>query len=1264
MVYRQQHGIHICQRCDPPRIFNNANSLGTHHSNLHVSTRTQTNFALLTEQLYNNSAASHSYDNHWVDGLKWLQQHNQEPPPFRTSLLKCIKFQLEEPIDKLLEDIMEVCVLLKQSPTDNSLRTNIDFQHDHVAGQLPYLFEQLVLAPTLKPPAKLKQQHGHKFNQSLTKLIHHRINLFRSGQLDTLYKDSRSVVSKTQTEMRTLTTSQIQQNAQDAADENNYKSAVARAIKDTPVALNNERNIQILNDLHPPKLPYEPSIPQRSTRSQQAGSNNITITPSDIVSTFQRLQKGKAAGIQCDSTDIYIRLLRKRLPHDSKLAAKSKIAKLYADFFTLIASGTYGKIERSYNNTIYLVALHKDTANLEKLRPIGVPTAIRRITAALLISKNKSDFTSHLLPFNYALGVHGGINTVVNTFRNGTYKYITQPQQKSKRPTRALISLDIRNMFNAVSRHKLREIIATDFPHLQPIADSLYATTHYAKYKNLDGEWETIEVAEGFTQGCPFSPLFAGLVLTHILRKINAELLLRAADRKRIGIYLDDDNGGEPIIMAYVDDTNCLLPIEDVEFFLDQFKHYGEPLGAVMNTDKTRILTSTNGSTTIPLHLAHNRELGTSLSNAIMKYSRNGDEMHEETNGLRILGSPVGSSRFQHDFINKYMQDARSDANKLISSLNDSQTILQLYRSCTAHRLTHLFTADVYATETHHQLSTGPTLNEASNWHHWTSKLSLDFDEMNTHVISELTKVDNIPQTSSILMNISTKHGGLNLPAPRTTAVSSYVLSYKQTLQTINEGVYTSPHKPRTKLPRSIVSLYQSTTNFTPPATSIFEKYAPELARICHPTRSTRDRLTSFIHHTSVNTCRERIATSLAQRLTQSFKTIVDDDSVHNVEEILHNRLGIGLLDLDRSTPKNRQPNSLFNYNLRRCLRLNLWDTDGDLTCPMCKNPCDKKGDHLYQCIHFTRKHETRMHHLWRDCWKEVLGKIDKVIHISDKKPNHESQGHVASLVGSDIRPFDVDLQVTNYNRRSTITCPLNTLGFDIVTTNAGTYVPPAQHNSAKRKTITTLLQEQEKHKFQRGNGKSNSRTNPANQVTLSGEEITDALYKSNKQLIPFAISPNGLFGPVINRFLYGTAATIPNIDPKKFPAAHRMAERSISTKVPSGILLLADATWKNQHPQTLYGGSWKCPLPSSYAEQEFSRTTCFANGSYGLDAIQQMNRQPIIDEPSRIRKTNTSDPTPHVTPMDNSESGLTDVSHLLFDNGQTTFSPDSLLGR
>ena len=257
-----------------------------------------------------------------------------------------------------------------------------------------------------------------------------------------------------------------------------------------------------------------------------------------------------------------------------------------------------------------------------------------------------------------------------------------------------------------------------------------------------------------------------------------------------------------------------------------------------------------------------------------------------------------------------------------------------------------------------------------------------------------------------------------------------------------------------------------------------------------------------------------------------------------------------------------------------------------------------------------------------------------------------------------------MDLQVSRFSKQSTITCPLETLGFDIVTTNAGTYVPPTQTNSANRKPISTLLQEQEKLKFQRGSGKSSSRTNLANQVTLSGEDITAALYKSNKQLLPFAISPNGMFGPIINKFLYGTDASIPNIDRTKFPAAYNMAARAISTKVPSGILPLADAIWKKQHPNKLYGGSWKCPLPSSYAEQEFSRTTCFANGSYGLDAIQQMNRQPSPDGTRRVSTTNNSDTTQHSIPNNSFEERLIDVSHSPTHDGQTPLSPDSLVDR
>jgi len=50
---------------------------------------------------------------------------------------------------------------------------------------------------------------------------------------------------------------------------------------------------------------------------------------------------------------------------------------------------------------------------------------------------------------------------------------------------------------------------------------------------------------------------------------------------------LDDNNGGAPISMAYVDDVNCLIPLEDVYEFIEMFSSTGAKQGANLNTSKT-----------------------------------------------------------------------------------------------------------------------------------------------------------------------------------------------------------------------------------------------------------------------------------------------------------------------------------------------------------------------------------------------------------------------------------------------------------------------------------------------------------------------------------------------------------------------------------------------------------------------------------------------------------------------------------------------------
>ena len=66
------------------------------------------------------------------------------------------------------------------------------------------------------------------------------------------------------------------------------------------------------------------------------------------------------------------------------------------------------------------------THDLKKLRPLGIPSAIRRIAAALVLGMYRSRFAKLLLPVNYAVGVSGGVDIITNTIRLGVEKYITE----------------------------------------------------------------------------------------------------------------------------------------------------------------------------------------------------------------------------------------------------------------------------------------------------------------------------------------------------------------------------------------------------------------------------------------------------------------------------------------------------------------------------------------------------------------------------------------------------------------------------------------------------------------------------------------------------------------------------------------------------------------------------------------------------------------------------------------------------------------------
>ena len=184
------------------------------------------------------------------------------------------------------------------------------------------------------------------------------------------------------------------------------------------------------------------------------------------------------------------------------------------------------------------------------------------------------------------------------------------------------------------------------------------------------------------------SSLFASLVLNKVLRPLDRLLKQRAADRLGLGLLGDDTYGSITHLMAYIDDLSCLVPLEDLAYFFEQFKRLAEPLGCRMNVAKTRIQTSCSGESVIPTIRLTNPNLADEVEATIASYSvkpgptPNTTVPVELTSGFRLLGTPVGSNAFALEFFKSKIQEVEDQLTLLHTSVPDLQTRLRIFAQC------------------------------------------------------------------------------------------------------------------------------------------------------------------------------------------------------------------------------------------------------------------------------------------------------------------------------------------------------------------------------------------------------------------------------------------------------------------------------------------------------------------------------------------------------------------------------------------------------
>jgi hypothetical protein len=210
---------------------------------------------------------------------------------------------------------------------------------------------------------------------------------------------------------------------------------------------------------------------------------------------------------------------------------------------------------------------------------------------------------------------------IIKSMQLSINKFIIARQQRNNLPSGAAIFVDLTNIFNAISREELFDIINKDFPKLSGLMHLLYVDSRDVFFKWNQVSWKSLQMKESVNQGCPLSQIFATLVLHRVLKPLEEQLQQRAAAPPANGIPGNDGFDSLAHLFAYMDYISLTVALEDVQFFCEEIDKLGTPRGCFINPLKTRILTSCDGHNILPQLHKDTPDLASEIEKTISTYS-------------------------------------------------------------------------------------------------------------------------------------------------------------------------------------------------------------------------------------------------------------------------------------------------------------------------------------------------------------------------------------------------------------------------------------------------------------------------------------------------------------------------------------------------------------------------------------------------------------------------------------------------------------------
>ena len=145
-------------------------------------------------------------------------------------------------------------------------------------------------------------------------------------------------------------------------------------------------------------------------------------------------------------------------------------------------------------------------------------------------------------------------------------------------------------------------------------------------------------------------------------------------------------------------------------------------------------------------------------------------------------------------------------------------------------------------------------------WEDWAGPLTTAIDRITHDFFASLLDLPSIPEYSTLISQISLRHGGLGILCPRTRAAPDFVITMTSALRNASCGFRIHKNLPPFTVHSSLGDLFDSVAN---PELLILRRFhilLPLIANIaCPPSTPNPNCVDYFLHSVSPHSARDRI---------------------------------------------------------------------------------------------------------------------------------------------------------------------------------------------------------------------------------------------------------------------------------------------------------------------------------------------------------------------------------------------------------------------